>query len=95
MEHHREVQSLVERAWFHSVDRNSHIYKPKLDAYEQRWVFKLSSYNFDLKYIPGPKNVVADALSHGPFTSSISDCLMQEPYNGLVLEAEDTADKEV
>lgn len=29
--------------------------KPKPDAYEQRWVAKLSFYSFDLKYIPGPK----------------------------------------
>lgn len=58
--------------------------KPKLDAYEQRWVAKLSSYNFDLKYILGPKNVVADALSRVPFTSSISTRLIHEPYHDLV-----------
>ena len=62
--------------------------KPKLDAYEVRWVAKLSSYNFDLKYIPGPKNVVEDALSRDPFTSSISKRLIREPYNSLVQEAE-------
>ena len=62
--------------------------KPKLDAYEQRWVAKLSSYNFDLKYIPGPKNIVADALSRVPFTSSISRRLIQEPYSSLVQEAD-------
>ncbi len=48
---------------------------------------KLSSYNFDLMYIPGPKNSVADALSHDPFTS-ISRRLIQEPYSNLVQEAD-------
>lgn len=68
--------------------------KPKLDAYEQRWVAKLSSYSFDLKYIPGPRNIVADALSRDPFTSSISGRLIQEPYTSLVHEADGTgADK--
>lgn len=37
--------------------------KPKIDAVEQRWVARLVPYDFDIQYIPGPKNVVADALS--------------------------------
>lgn len=62
--------------------------KPKLDAYEQRWVAKLSAYDFDLKYIPGPRNVVADVLSREPFASPISERLLQEPYSKLVQEAD-------
>lgn len=46
------------------------------------------SYNFDLKYIQGPQNAVADALSHDPFATSACRHLIQEPYNNLVKEAE-------
>lgn len=59
--------------------------KPRLDACEQRWVAKLAAYDFDLKYVPGPKNTVADALSGEPFVrSSISHRLVKEPYLSLL-----------
>ena len=41
--------------------------KPKLDACEQRCVAKVAPFDFDICHIPGPKNVVADALSREPF----------------------------
>lgn len=65
--------------------------KPKLDACEQRWVSKLAPYTFDLKHIPGTKNIVADTLSRDPFAKTVSQRLITERYDQLVTEAEGIA----
>lgn len=70
--------------------------KPKLDCCEQRWVAKLASYDFDIRYVPGPKNVVADALSRVPFVSEcVSHRLLTEPYAGLLANAKDMSSTSV
>lgn len=62
--------------------------KPKLDACEQRWVAKLAPYDFDLRYVPGTRNVPADVLSRQPFTNlKVSRRLVKEPYKALLAEA--------
>lgn len=70
--------------------------KPKLDCCEQLWVPKLASYDFDIKYIPGQQNVVADALSCVPFfKESVGRRLLAEPYAGLLSAVRDMSSTSV
>ena len=69
--------------------------KPKLDACELRWVSKLASYSFDLKHLPGKRNVVADALSRDVFATPISQRLLKEPYVILSQEADEVGEESI
>ena len=37
---------------------------PNLDAVRHRWVLAMAGYNFEIEYVRGMDNKVADALSH-------------------------------
>ena len=50
-----------------STDNNPLTYvmtMPNLDAVRHRWVVAMAGYNFEIKYVRGTDNKVADALSH-------------------------------
>ena len=39
---------------------------------QQKWITKLQAYDFDLEFVKGKKNVVADALSRRPHIFSLA-----------------------
>lgn len=59
--------------------------KPRLDVCKHSWVSKLAPFDFDIQYILGPKNTVADALSREPFVrGKVLHRLTRTPYNMLL-----------
>lgn len=61
--------------------------KLNLDTCEHRWVSKLAPYWLEIKYVPCSLNVVADALSGGPFVKPLVQCLLSESYPKLLEQA--------
>ena len=43
----------------------------QLQERQQKWVRKIQDYDFDIEYVKGKRNVVADALSRRPTTLSL------------------------
>ena len=54
-----------------------------LNERQQKWVSKLQSYDFDISYIKGTQNVVADALSRRPHLFIVSD--ISEDWRHLII----------
>lgn len=61
------------------IDHNSLKYfleQKELNERQQKWVNKIQAYDFDIEFVKGKKNVVADALSRRPSIAAL--CSMSE-----------------
>ena len=54
-----------------------------LNDHQQKWVSKLQSYDFDISFVKGSQNIVADALSHQPHLSSMAE--VSEDWSHLIV----------
>lgn len=61
----------------------AHLRTAQLGATEQRWVAKLSAFDFDVKYRAGRENVNADALSRLPRSSAVIEQVEAEVMESI------------
>jgi hypothetical protein len=69
-------QYLVGAKFVVRTDHNSLKYfleQKDLNERQQKWVSKIQAYKFDIEYVKGKNNVVADALSRRPLAYSMSE----------------------
>ena len=69
-------QYLVGSRFVVKTDHNSLKYfldQKDLNERQQKWVSKIQAFDFDIEYVKGKRNVVADALSRRPTGCSMMD----------------------
>ena len=66
-----------------------------LNDHQQKWVSKIQAYNFDIEYVKGTHNVVADALSRKGQINTLTS-ITGDWKNEIVVEyAKDPRTKEI
>ena len=69
-------QYLVGNKFMVKTDHNSLKYfleQKDLSERQQIWVTKIQKFDFDIEYVKGKKNIVADALSRRPAACSLME----------------------
>jgi hypothetical protein len=69
-------QYLVGNKFMVKTDHNSLKYfleHKDLSEHQQKWVTKAQAFDFDIEYVKGKKNIVADALSRRPVACSLME----------------------
>jgi hypothetical protein len=69
-------QYLVGNKFVVKTDHNSLKYfleQKDLSEHQHKWVTKVHAFDFDIEYVKGKKNIVADALSRRPATCSLME----------------------
>ena len=69
-------QYLVGSKFMVKTDHNSLKYfleQKDLSERQYKWVTKVQAFNFDIEYVKGKKNIVADALSRRPVACSFME----------------------
>jgi hypothetical protein len=69
-------QYLVGNKFVVKTDHNSLKYfleQKDLNERQQKWVMKVHEFDFDIEYVKGKKNIVADALSRRSATCSLME----------------------
>ncbi|TFY56794.1 hypothetical protein EVJ58_g7424 [Rhodofomes roseus] len=62
---HRDILQGCEFTWITDHKGLTHLWNQKnLSGRQARWIEKLSEFNFEIEYVPGVENVLADTLSH-------------------------------
>ena len=67
-------QYLVGNRFLVRTDHNSlrfFLEQKQLQERQQKWISKIQAYDFDIEYVKGKNNVVADAFSRRPATLSL------------------------
>ncbi|PIK54585.1 putative thy-1 membrane glycoprotein isoform X1 [Apostichopus japonicus] len=65
-----------------------HLHSANLGTIEQRWVAKLSCFNYKIKYKPGRNNANADALSRYPHVLNSSGDVDEDEMNAYAMQLE-------
>ena len=93
---HRDVLQGVKFKWVtdHKVHKGlEHLLRQRnLSGRQARWIEKISEFDFEIMYVPGLENMVADALSQMYSSDSVGTVCARSKYTYFDVVNEDNAD---